>query len=95
MTAGSAELATQVTMLRSMELLSRARLFLYQANYGLAEQDVAAARALIPTDTAVGEEVALRLDRVIESLPDRPVTAADDLDIAWQLLLSPTETTDE
>ncbi|NNF63408.1 MAG: hypothetical protein HKN07_04040 [Acidimicrobiia bacterium] len=87
--AGSAELATQVTTLQVMELLSRARLFLYQANYGLAEQDVVAARALIDTDTAAGEEVALRLDRVIDGLPERPVTAADDLDIAWQLLLSP------
>lgn len=89
--AGSIELATQVTTLRTMELLSRARLFLYQANYGLAEQDVAAARALIATDTALGEEVAFRLDRVIDGLPERPVTAADDLDIAWQLLLSPPE----
>lgn len=86
-TAG-VEVTSQLTMLRTMELLSRARLFLYQANYGLAEQDVVAARDLY-ADSGLDAEVVLRLDRVIEALPERPVAAADDLDIAWQLLLNP------
>ena len=36
LTGVSDESRRQVELLRSMELLSRARLFLYQANYGLA-----------------------------------------------------------
>lgn len=87
--------ARQVSQLKSMELLSRARLFLYQANYGLAEQDIVAARDLIAnapvsdvvTDTILKGELLLRLDKAAEALPDLPVAAVDDLNIAWQLLL--------
>ena len=76
--------------LRSMELMSRARLFLYQANYGQAEQDVAAAQVVLTrlgSDDVDIVEAIERLDRVVAALPDRPVSANADLDIAWQLLL--------
>lgn len=90
-----AELKQQVTLLKSMELLSRARLFLYQSNFGLAKQDVQAARDLLAGIQAspfqlTGNnlaEVVQRLDLTLSRLPDFPVAASDDLDIAWQILL--------
>ncbi len=93
--AGSAETARQVAILKSMELMGRARLFLYQSNFGLAEQDVQAARAVLLAAVAgatVEEQEVLqgtveRLDRVLGALPAFPVRAADDLDIAWQILI--------
>jgi chromosome segregation ATPase len=92
----SAELERQITLLKSMELLSRARLFLYESNFGLARQDVQIARELLagiepeaPAPLANElDEVILRLDMTLSKLPDFPVAASDDLDIAWQILLS-------
>ncbi|HSG43821.1 MAG TPA: hypothetical protein VLA72_11750 [Anaerolineales bacterium] len=41
------ELTYQTNLVRTMELLSRARLFLYQSNFGLARLDVQAARDVL------------------------------------------------
>ena len=99
--ATAAEIARQVQLLKGMELMSRARLFMFQANYGLAEQDVQAARDILAGvgDGASSDEAAsitvavVRLDRVLTALPNFPVAARDDLDIAWLALLGrvPTE----
>jgi hypothetical protein len=94
--ATSAELQRQINLLKSMELLSRARLFMYQSNFGLAELDVQIARdllAMIRPDAphSLADEldaVLLRLDLTMSNLPNFPVAASDDLDIAWQILLS-------
>lgn len=94
--ATSAELQRQINLLKSMELLSRARLFMYQSNFGLAEQDVQIARDLLATirpdaPQPLADEldaVILRLDLTLSNLPNFPVAASDDLDIAWQILLS-------
>jgi hypothetical protein len=94
--ANSVELKRQINLLKAMELLSRARLSLYQSNFGSARQDVQIARDLLATvqpdaPEALAEDldaVILRLDMVLSNLPDFPVAAADDLDIAWQILLS-------
>lgn len=91
----SAELERQINMLKAMELMSRARLFMYQSNFGLARQDVNIARGLIadvrqdaPEALAEDlEEVLRRLDLVLTDLPNFPVAARDDLDVAWQILL--------
>lgn len=94
--ATSAELQREISVLKSMELLSRARLFMYQSNFGLARQDVQIARDLL-AEMELDEEdkfaddlaaVIRRLDLVLSSLPNFPVAASDDLDIAWQILLS-------
>lgn len=90
-----AELTYQSNLLQAMELLSRARLFLYQSNYGLARLDVQAARdALAEMQSAAPDskrmdltEAIFRLDLALKNLPDFPVAASDDLDIAWQILL--------
>jgi hypothetical protein len=94
--SASAELERQIDLLKAMELLSRARLFMYQSNFGLARQDVQIARDLLatvqpdapkPLATEL-EAVILRLDMTSSNLPDFPVAASDDLDIAWQILLA-------
>jgi signal transduction histidine kinase len=92
----SVELERQINLLKSMELLSRARLSMYQSNFGLAKQDVQIARDLLATVQPDSPEklaaelgaVILRLDLTLSNLPDFPVAASDDLDIAWQILLS-------
>ncbi len=92
---GVNEMKQQVTLLKSMELLSRARLFLYQSNFGLARQDVQSARDLLGSaQTQPGDsldkslaEVLQHLDLALSRLPDFPIAASDDLDIAWQILL--------
>ena len=94
--ADSAEFQRQLNLLKAMELLSRARLFMYQSNFGLARQDVQIARdvlADVRTDAPESladdlDAVLLRLDMTLSNLPNFPVVAADDLDIAWQILLS-------
>lgn len=94
--AVSAELERQINLLKGMELLSRARLSMYQSNFGLARQDVQIARDILATlqpdaPESLAEEleaVLLRLDLTLSNLPNFPVAASDDLDIAWQILLS-------
>ena len=94
--AASAELERQIKLLKAMELLSRARLFMYQSNFGLARQDLQIARdqlAVVRADSPEAladdlNEVIRRLDLTLSNLPDFPVAASDDLDIAWQVLLS-------
>ena len=90
------ELERQLNLLKAMELLSRARLFMYQSNFGLARQDVQIARdvlASVQPDTPKAlapdlEAVIQRLDMTLFNLPNFPVAASDDLDIAWQILLT-------
>ena len=92
----AAELDRQINLLKSMELLSRARLSMYQSNFGLAKQDVQIARDLLATvqpdaPAPLGDEldaVVQRLDLTLSNLPNFPVAASDDLDIAWQILLA-------
>ncbi len=102
--AAAESILSELGIVRSMELLSRARLFLYQANYGLAAQDLTAARNVLASlapqeeaDQALVDSTLFRIDLALAALPDRPVAASDDLDIAWQLLLgevpAPTPTT--
>jgi hypothetical protein len=91
--ATDAEVARQIKLLKAMELLSRARLFMYQSNFGLARQDAQAARDLLATVQPTADftddlaEVIHRLDLTLSNLPGFPVAASDDLDIAWQILL--------
>ena len=92
----SAELERQINLLKAMELLSRARLSMYQSNFGLARQDVEIARDLLATSQPDAPQkletqldaVIMRLDLTLSNLPDFPVAASDDLDIAWQILLA-------
>ena len=90
-----AEVQRQVTLSRSIELLSRARLYLFESNFGLAKMDVQAARDLLlklQADSPEEEvdnlyDVITRLDLALGNLPAFPVIAVDDVDIAWQMLV--------
>ncbi len=92
----SAELDRQINLMKAMELLSRARLFMYQSNFGLARQDVQMAHDLLKEIQPDAQEtladeldaVIRRLELTLSNLPNFPVAASDDLDIAWQILLS-------
>jgi cell division protein FtsB len=90
------ELKHQVMLTRAIETLSRGRLFLSQSNFGLAKQDVQATRDLlaelqadVPDYQAQALKAVLsRLDLALGNLPDFPVIAVDDVDIAWNLLVA-------
>lgn len=92
----SAELERKILLTRSIEYLSRARLYLSQSNFGLARVDVQAARDLL-AEVQSSEpdykpdaisQVLMRLDLALGNLPAFPVIAVSDVDIALELLLS-------
>lgn len=72
----------------------RARIGLIENNAGLAAQEVEAAQAALAQalekapleEQAPMQEVVARLELTLEDLQLRPFIAADDLEIAWQLL---------
>ena len=98
-TAGQAallsDLRTNILISRSIEMLSRAHLYLSQSNFGMAEQDVMAVRDLLKSlqeqnlfdESSTLKSVLMQLELALDNLPDFPVVAADNVDIAWQLLV--------
>lgn len=80
----------QITQLRVMTLLSRARLELLRGNYGLAQENLELARSEYDDQLIIqGSQVVAvieRLDLALEALPDSPAVAAQDLEAAWRLL---------
>lgn len=97
------ELKHEAMFTRALDTLARARLYLAQSNFGLAKTDVQTARDLLfelenETDDAILSQAIARLDMALGNLPDFPVVASGDLEIAWQILISgnapaPTATT--
>lgn len=97
-----AKMNNQIELLKAVEMLARARLFLYQSNFGLARQDAQSASMILTNlqqaapeaSTPELKEALFRLDLVLKNLPDFPVPASDDLDLAWQVLAEgmPTQT---
>jgi chromosome segregation ATPase len=96
-TTGEANLTAlqhQMVLLQAMELLTRARLNLVQGNATLAESDIAAARDLLtallpdlpPYQIPYVTETILMLEDTLTALPAAPLTAADKLESAWQML---------
>jgi len=89
------DMRRELQMVRAMELMIRSRLLLGQSNYGLAEQDILAAREMLvglqPQAPVAQVEtlsrVISRLDLVLSGLPDSPAIAAEDVEIAWQMLV--------
>jgi hypothetical protein len=92
----NAELSRQIKLTRAIEILSRARLYLSQSNFGQARADVQSAYDLLAqlqTELAQEQQLPLnavlaRLNLALGNLPDFPVIAVDDLDIAWNLLIN-------
>jgi hypothetical protein len=92
--ADPAGLRQAVLVFRLWELVTRARLRLAENNFGLAAADVQLGLAAIP-DLLAGsseemaeplQQVEQRLLMAADNLPDAPITAVNDLDIAWQEL---------
>lgn len=87
------ELKHETMFTRALDTLARARLYLAQSNFGLAKTDVQTARDLLAEleletgDDALRQAIA-RLDLALGNLPDFPVVASGDLEIAWQILMS-------
>jgi hypothetical protein len=87
------DLKHEVMMTRALDTLARARLYLAQSNFGLAKIDVQSARDLlaelqVETNDELLSQVIARLDLALGHLPDFPVIASGDLEIAWQILMS-------
>ncbi|MBI5945245.1 MAG: helix-hairpin-helix domain-containing protein [Chloroflexi bacterium] len=88
-------LKREIMLTRSIETVARARLFLSQSNFGLARDDVQAARDILAElliDAPAYQvdslnQIIMRLDFALGNLPAFPVIAVDDVDIAWQLLM--------
>ncbi|HNF94562.1 MAG TPA: helix-hairpin-helix domain-containing protein [Anaerolineales bacterium] len=87
------ELKQEIMFTRALDVLARARLYLAQSNFGLAKTDVQTARDLLAELNAEKEDEVLtkaieRIDLALDNLPDFPVVASGDLEIAWQILVS-------
>ena len=87
------EIGRQVGVLRLMAAVSQAKLFLVQGDYGQASVALDGALALAktqasadPADSQVAD-VQSRLVMAQQELQTRPLIAAGDLDIAWQILV--------
>jgi TolA-binding protein len=84
-------LQEQLSRLRVMTLLSRARLELLNGNYGLAADNLEQAREAYDNQLLADDSPALavieRLDLAIAALPQAPAVAASDMEAAWQLLV--------
>lgn len=91
------QLNRQYQLLRVMELITRARFWMIENNLGLAAEDVTNARQILVVvlEEATEQEDLLpiieRIDQVLLELSDKPVIAADDLEIVWKLLIQATE----
>ena len=85
----------EVQLLKAMELLTRARVQLGQDNPGAAKTEVQEARnLLVNLGTTLPEDqqkalaaIVQRLELGMANLPNAPRLAADDLEVAWQLLV--------
>ncbi len=92
----SLDLKHEIVTTRALEFLARARLYLAQSNFGLARADVQSARDLLAEvqraapkyRPALMKQLASRLNLALGNLPDFPVVAANDVEIAWQLLMT-------
>ncbi|MBI2331686.1 MAG: helix-hairpin-helix domain-containing protein, partial [Chloroflexi bacterium] len=87
------ELKHEVMFTRALDILARARLYLAQSNFGLAKTDVQTARDLLVELQAEKGDYVLakaieRLNLALGNLPEFPVVASGDLEIAWQILVS-------
>lgn len=92
-------ISKQLRMIQAMTLLCKAHLWLAEDNLGLASEEIIAARDIltfIPESDSVEEDALMDqiIDRLSLALVDVrtiPIVAADELEIAWKLMLEATE----
>jgi len=88
------EILEDLQILQTMELLNRSRTNLSQGKSVLAQADIQAAHSLLSTlqnksiegQMTDYEPILNHLQRAITNLPDNPVSSADELEAAWELL---------
>lgn len=83
-----AELQRELTITRALVHLLRARLWLVENDQQAAAGEVQAALDMLEGIDGVASAVA-RLGQALAELGTTPLVAAEDLEIAWMLLLSP------
>ena len=93
----AAEFGRQVRMISAMTMITKARLWLIQDNLGQAAEEISAARELLANSVVdinvVDEELVQiieRLDLALADVRTTPIVAADELEIAWKLLVEAT-----
>ena len=87
-------LQLEIKLLKTMQQINRARLFLFQDNYGLAKTEIELAQVFLaemkPYAAADQEDTILlweaRLDLIATHLPDQPDLAEEDIEILWGLM---------
>ena len=83
----------EIKILEAMQLLIRARIFYAENNFGLAQGDIIGAIDILSSLQETGgslnnlSDVIQRLELANENIELNPEIAADDLEIAWELLL--------
>jgi len=83
----------ELELLRTLELLTWAHQYILHDNYGLAENELDAARDNLsfmitrvpPKQRVVVLEMLNLVDQCIADLPSRPTVAADKLQLAWHM----------
>jgi len=91
----SVQTQQEVQLIKVMELITRARYNLVQGNLSLARADVQSGSDIIseilreaqPFQVEALVEIATRLDTSQANLPGSPLSAADQLEAAWQMLI--------
>jgi predicted alternative tryptophan synthase beta-subunit len=80
-----------------MTMITKARLWLIQDNLGQAAEEISAVRELLANSVVdmnvVDEELVQiieRLDLALVDVRTSPIVAADELEIAWKLLVEAT-----
>ena len=92
-------ISKQLHLIQAMTLLCKAHLWLAEDNLGLAAEEIVAARdilAFMPESDSEEEDALIDqiIDRLSLALADVrtiPIVAADELEIAWKLMLEATE----
>jgi chromosome segregation ATPase len=87
-------LRRELRLVQAMELLTRARMNIAENNIGRATEDITAAQELLTNleslvpkyQTETVAAINERVGSALEMIPDSPVLAADELEIAWELL---------
>jgi len=90
-----ATLQAEIQILQTMDYVTRARLFLSQDNLAQSEMNILASleslerlqEQVSDEQSASLEQISVYLETALNVLPKAPLTAADQLERAWQLLI--------
>jgi chromosome segregation ATPase len=95
LTAQASQVLQELQLLKIMELITRARYNLVEGNLSLSRTDIQLASEIaaslqpeaLPHQVEVIAEIVNRLDNSLTNLAGSPLSTADQLEAAWQLLV--------